>query len=75
VLQRLYANDSVALRASIKVLSSFKGWIDAAHFYRHAPGHEKPKPPPLALAVVMVSEGALFIRWLAELDAQSLAQQ
>jgi hypothetical protein len=42
---------------------------DAAHFYRHEAGHEEPVQPPLTLAVQMVSHGATFLRWLAEMDA------
>jgi len=68
LLQTTYAN-SVASGAAMKVLSAFKDWIDAAHFYRHEAGHEDPVQPPLTLSVQMVSVGAAFIRWLAELDA------
>jgi hypothetical protein len=70
LLQRLYASDDVAKRASLKLLAAFKDWVEAAHFYRHEPGREEPSPPPLPLAVHMVSVGASFIRWLAELDAE-----
>lgn len=69
VLQNALATDSVALRAAMKLLSSFKDWIDAAHVYRHEAGHEEPTQPPLTLTIQMVSLGATFIRWLAELDA------
>jgi hypothetical protein len=69
LLQRAHATDSVATGAAIKLLSAFKDWVDAAHFYRHEPGHEEPVQPPLTLAVQMVSLGASFLRWLAELDA------
>jgi hypothetical protein len=55
--------------AAIKLLSAFKDWVDAAHFYRHEAGHEEPVQPPLTLAVQMVSHGATFLRWLAEMDA------
>ena len=69
LLQRLHASDDVARRASVKLLAAFKDWTDGAHFYRHEAGREEPTPPPLALAVHMVSVGASFIRYLAELDA------
>ena len=68
LLQMTYAN-SVASGAAMKVLSAFKDWIDAAHFYRHEAGHEDPVQPPLTLSVQIVSVGATFIRWLAELDS------
>jgi len=69
VLQVAHATDKVALSAAMKLLNSFKDWIDAAHFYRHEAGREDPVQPPLTLVVHMVSVGASFIRWLAELDA------
>jgi hypothetical protein len=69
MLQRVHADDNLAMRAATKLLNAFKDWIVAAHFYRHEPGHQDPVQPPLTLAVQMVSIGASFIRWLAELDA------
>lgn len=69
LLQQAYAQDKTARGAASKVLNAFKGWIDAAHFYRHEPGQEEPAQPPLTLAVQMVSLGASFVRWLAELDS------
>jgi hypothetical protein len=68
VLQRLHTNDKVATGAAIKLLSTFKDWIEAAHYYRHEAGHAEPTQPPLMLAVEMVSIGASFIRWLGELE-------
>jgi hypothetical protein len=69
LLQRIHAQDNVAMGAASKLLNAFKDWIDAAHFYRHEEGQKDPVQPPLTLAVQMVSVGASFIRWLAELDA------
>jgi hypothetical protein len=37
---------------------------------RHERGEESVMPPPLELAVKLVSSGATHIRWLAELDAK-----
>jgi hypothetical protein len=68
ILQRLHAADKVAMSAVSKLLSAFKDWIDAAHYYRHEAGREEPIQPPLTLAVQMASVGASFIRWLGELD-------
>ncbi len=72
LLQRVHAQDNVAMGAASKLLNAFKDWIDAAHFYRHEPGQQDPVQPPLMLAVQMVSVGASFIRWLAELDATQI---
>lgn len=68
-LQRIYSGDPTAARAAAKVQSSFKEWVDAAHFYRHEAGKEEVAQPPLALAINLVSLGASYIRWLAEIDA------
>ena len=64
--QRVYA--ATARFAVSHMLSAFADWIDGAHHYRHAPGTEEPDPPPLELAVIMVSIAASYLRWLIELD-------
>ena len=74
VLQRLYAGEDTALRSSQKMLTSFKGWVDAVHFYRHEEGAEEVAQPPLRLAIYIVSSGTAHLRWLAELDAQTQQQ-
>jgi hypothetical protein len=70
ILQRVYAQQVTALRSAQKMLESFKGWIDAAHFYRHEEGVEEPSQPPLQLATYLVGSGSMHLRWLAELDSQ-----
>jgi hypothetical protein len=73
LLQRMHANDQTASRASHRLLNSFKEWVDAAHFYRHEPGKEEIAQPPMPLAINLVSLGASYIRWLAEIDAAQQA--
>jgi hypothetical protein len=68
MVQRVYANDRTALGSASKILSSFQAWVDAAHFYRHEAGTEDVAQPPIGLAILLVSQGAAAIRWLAELD-------
>jgi hypothetical protein len=75
LLQQAHREDT-ARRSAAKMLSSLKGWVDAAHFYHR---HEQGTPdevvqPPLGLAVYIVSTGASHVRWLAELDAFLLTQ-
>jgi hypothetical protein len=70
VLQKQTSENKTALQVSMKLLESFKDWIDAAHFYRHEQGEEDVVQPPLTLAVHLMSLGAANLRWLAELDAQ-----
>lgn len=68
LLQKTYTADPVALRAATKQLAAFKDWIDSSHFYRHEQGSEEPVQPPLDLAVLAISSGAAFLRWLIALD-------
>jgi hypothetical protein len=70
LIQRLYGQDRAALPSTLKMLSSLKDWVEAAHFYRHEQGAQQVAQPPLHLTVYVVSAGASHIRWLAELDAQ-----
>ncbi|MDO8978700.1 MAG: hypothetical protein Q7V17_05650 [Afipia sp.] len=69
LIEKLYANDTIAIGAAKKALLSFKDWIDACHFYRHEAGKQEVSQPPLSLTINLVSTGASFIRLLAELDA------
>jgi len=70
-VQKALAGDTTTVLATSKLLRSFKEWIDAAHFYRHEAGQIEPTAPPLEIAVLIVSAGAGWVRWLAELDRQS----
>jgi hypothetical protein len=70
-IQKNYAGEPVALRAANKQLASFKDWVDASHNYRHEQGSEDPVQPPLDLAVLAVSNGASYLRWLIALDQAS----
>ena len=69
LVQKATAADVTAAGASAKFVLSFKEWVNSAHFYRHEPGKEEIAQPPLPLAINIVSTGASFVRWLAELDA------
>ena len=51
-----------------KMLDSFEDWAAACHIYRHAPGEAKTMQPTDAIAILMVSQGYGFVRWLAELS-------
>lgn len=58
-----------ALNYAQGMLRAFKEWTNSAHQYRHAPGTVEPAPPPLELAILAVSTGSNFLRWLLDLDA------
>jgi hypothetical protein len=67
-IDALFVADIPARTASHRILASFQDWIAACHQYRHEPGTEEPAQPPLSLAIMLVSQGAGFIRWLIQID-------
>lgn len=75
LVQKAYVSDATAARALAKAVGAYKSWIDAAHFYRHEQGVEEPTQPPLEAAILLVSQGASFLRWLIELDQFQPTQQ
>lgn len=68
LLQENYENHPTMQRSSAQILKSFEGWIDAAHHYRHEEGAEEPSQPAEELAIVLISEGMSFVRWLSAID-------
>jgi hypothetical protein len=61
--------DSHEKRARAKLALGFEDWIDAGHFYRHEPGHADPTQPSIQFAVLYLSLGFGFVRFLAEVLA------
>jgi hypothetical protein len=72
LVEKLHREDAVALRAANKQVASFKDWVDASHNYRHETGSEEPVQPPIDLAVLAISNGTAFLRWLIALDQAAL---
>lgn len=68
VVQRAYANEKHACMAGARMASSFADWVQAVHPYRHGQGTEEIVVPPDEITVLVVSQGASFVRWLAEID-------
>jgi hypothetical protein len=54
--------------ATGQILNSLEDWVNACHQYRHAQGVEEREPPSEALALLMVSNGAAYLRWLVGFD-------
>lgn len=50
--------------AASRLLAAFKEYVNAMHQYRHADGHPEPTPPPIDLAVFLISQGTSNLRWL-----------
>ena len=51
-----------------QMLSSMKKWIDAHHIYRHGQGKEEYSPPSLNAAILSLSTGSSYLRFLLEMD-------
>lgn len=66
--QKIYKNNGTLQRSSAKILTSFKQWVDAVHFYRHEQGKEELSQPAEEIAILLISQGLSFVRWLAMLD-------
>jgi hypothetical protein len=75
VVQKLHQGDAVAQRAANKQVAAFKDWVDASHNYRHEAGSEEPVQPPLDLAVLAISNGTSYLRWLVAIDQGILPNQ
>lgn len=71
-LQSIYDGHQTMQRTSAQILSSFIGWIEAAHHYRHEEGAEEPSQPAEEIAVIMISEGMSFVRWLVAIDKKMI---
>jgi hypothetical protein len=67
-IQIVYSDHPIMQRASAQILNSYGNWVDGAHHYRHEEGSETPTQPAEELAIVMISEGMSFVRWLAAID-------
>jgi uncharacterized protein (DUF2267 family) len=52
------------------MLRALREWVTAHHQYRHEPGVEEPVPPSQDMAVLSLSTGSGFLRFLAAVDAR-----
>lgn len=68
IAQRLYDKNKAAGPFADQMLEGFAKWVSAGHKYRHGHATEEPLAPPIDLAVAYVSNGAAYIRLLADLD-------
>lgn len=59
--------DSHEKLARGKLVQALEDWIDAGHFYRHEPGRPDPTQPSLQFAVLYLSQGFGYVRFLAEI--------
>jgi len=69
VINRAFAREDAATQqAAARSLSSFGKWADACHPYRHGVNSETIVAPPADLTILLLSQGAGFVRWLAKID-------
>lgn len=68
-------DNSVAQTACGHMLDSLSNWIEAGHIYRHGQKTDIPLPPPLEFAVLYISQGAAYIRYLLPLAPTNENQQ
>lgn len=66
-VEEVYSSDPVAAMAAGEMIKGVSDWINAAQLYRHGQKVEEPANPPLELAVAFISQGASYLRWLANI--------
>ena len=74
MMQNAYSGDTTAQAAARPILTSFQSWIAASSVYRHQPGIAEAPAPPADVAILAISAGAAFVRWLAGLNEGELRQ-
>lgn len=67
-IDQLLSSDPTEQRVAHRVVDSFMDYVEAMHNYRHEQGKSEPHQPSASTAVLLVSQGMSFVRWLAELD-------
>lgn len=67
IIENHYSDDDIAKKAANEICEGFMDWANAAHNYRHAQGKEQPKQSSPELAIMIMSSGAAYLRWLAQI--------
>lgn len=67
VQRQTSSGDSALRQSATRACLSFGAWVDAAHPYRHGHDEVSVVAPPRDLAILLVTGGADFIRWLVAL--------
>ncbi len=69
IAEKVYQEmDETTLSVVRQKIEEFKKWTDSAQSYRHGQATENIDEPPLSLAILIISTGVSFLRWLAWLD-------
>jgi len=64
LLQEKYSDSEVVSTATDHLMDGLCDWLDAGHMYRHGQKTDEPQAPPLEYAVLYVSQGASYLRFL-----------
>ena len=71
ILQQVLSENPVASQACDHIMDSLCDWIDAGHMYRHGQNVERNSPPPIEFAVLFITQGTGFIRFLLPLASKA----
>ncbi len=66
LLRRMYTGNQPAIDSMNNLTKEIGDWANWLHVYRHGQRVEEPSPPPLEVAVLGVSTGASYLRFLAD---------
>ncbi|MBX2833707.1 MAG: hypothetical protein KTR28_01915 [Micavibrio sp.] len=58
-----------------EILKGFAKWVDAHHIYRHGQAKEQLTPPSLDSAILSLSIGSAYLRYLIEIDQKIISNQ
>jgi hypothetical protein len=64
-----YAKNDAITTSAEAAAKAFGEWVESCHVYRHGQGEHEPNQPPISHAVLLVSQGLSYVRWLAGLVA------
>jgi hypothetical protein len=67
-INKIYENEKVGLAASKDMIESLKNWNKSCHNYRHGKDADKINNPSEEYTILMLSQGASYIRWLLDIE-------
>jgi hypothetical protein len=74
IVDRVFDGDEQLRSTANRLLTSFGKWVSAVHPFRHGHDRDRPLMLPDDVAVLAISQGASFLRWLADLDRRQQAR-
>ena len=66
IFQQTLGEKKVELKATEHMLDGLCDWIDAGHMYRHGQKNEELEEPSIEYAVLFISQGASYLRFLLQ---------